>query len=356
MSNDTIHQQNQQALIQSVTHLKLTLPRMNKLGIPTTPENFSVWYEYSLGSKLELNKAIDDILNSGAIFTPQVNYDLYFRYIADHSHQQLKQMQNNVRNIIIELVDQLHNMGQDISNFRGALDGCDDVLKNDPAITDVRQLVTELVKVTDQVRVSSCNLETSLETLNDEVDVLRNDVEKLNIEVAIDQLTGIPNRRTFDRVLSQSLQFYNVSRESFCLLMIDIDHFKTFNDLHGHLIGDKVLGYVAKFLEKGIKGTDTVCRYGGEEFAIILPDTGYHGGLTVAEKIRRSVAGKQLTIGDDSKKSLGSINISIGVSEVRAEDDPNALISRADTALYQAKSRGRNQVIGEREVASLNGT
>jgi diguanylate cyclase len=350
MSADQKLLNEQQQLIQSVTHLKLTLPRMSKLGIPTTPENFSVWYEYSMGTKLELTKAIDDILNNGANFTADINHDLYMRYIADHSHQQIKQMQDNVRTIIDELLEQLHIMTGDMVNFRGALDNCDESLRNDPSIKNVQRLVNCLIEEADLVRDSSVSLETSLTTLNQEVDVLRSDVEKLNLEVSIDELTGIANRRTFDRALAQSIQFYQVSREPFCLMMIDIDHFKTFNDEYGHLVGDTVLAFVAKFIQKGVKGSDTVARYGGEEFTIILPDTAYQGGLTVAEKIRRTVSSKQLTIGDDCKKVLGKISISLGVAEVRLEDTEHSLVKRADAALYQAKNNGRDCVVGEREI------
>ncbi len=350
MNNNRPAAEEQQQLIQSVTHLKLTLPRMSKLGIPTTPENFAVWYEYSMGSKLELNKAIDDILNDGAIFTPEINKDLYTQFIANNSEQELINMQEHVRHIIDELFKQLNNMGKDMTHFRGTLTDCDSTLSQEPQIDDIRSLVTCLIKEADQMLSSSANLEKSLTNLNDEVESLRSNVDELNIEVSIDELTGITNRHTFDRVLSQAFQFYHASRDNFCLLIVDIDHFKPLNDSHGQLVGDKVLAYVAKFLQKCIQGTDTVARFGGEEFAIILPNTNYQGGLSVAEKVRRTVAAKQLTIGDHNKTSLGNVTVSIGVAEVQASDDENTIIARANNAMQQAKRQGRDCVVGEREI------
>jgi diguanylate cyclase len=133
--------------------------------------------------------------------------------------------------------------------------------------------------------------------------------------------------------------------------MCDIDHFKRFNDTWGHQTGDQVLRLVANCLSENVKGRDTAARYGGEEFVVILRQTALDGAAKLADQIRGNVENKKLV-----KKStgdiLGTITISIGVAQLRADDTPELLIQRADRALYRAKNTGRNRVVPETELAA----
>jgi diguanylate cyclase len=134
--------------------------------------------------------------------------------------------------------------------------------------------------------------------------------------------------------------------------MIDIDHFKSFNDTYGHLTGDQVLRLVGMSLRHSIKGQDITARYGGEEFVVVLPETALRQAISVAENIRRSVMAKEL-----KKKStgeiLGRVTISAGVATLRDTDDVHLLIERADTCLYAAKRSGRNRVVCETDPEYL---
>ena len=136
-----------------------------------------------------------------------------------------------------------------------------------------------------------------------------------------------------------------------CLLIIDIDHFKKFNDVHGHIVGDEVLRFVAKNIQKLIRGNDYVSRFGGEEFTVILPKTPLLGAMTVAENIRTSFAKLKLERKGKSVQ-LGTITVSIGVAQYRPGESIETLIKRADQALYFAKNAGRNRVATESEVAN----
>jgi diguanylate cyclase len=132
-----------------------------------------------------------------------------------------------------------------------------------------------------------------------------------------------------------------------CLLMIDIDHFKKFNDRFGHLIGDEVLKTVAKTLINTLKGQDMVARFGGEEFVVILPTTKIEGAMIVAESIRSAIASKELKR-KDTGESFGVITISMGVARFRHDSDTLPLLmKRADDALYESKKNGRNRVTRE---------
>jgi diguanylate cyclase len=135
--------------------------------------------------------------------------------------------------------------------------------------------------------------------------------------------------------------------------MMDIDHFKAFNDNYGHQTGDQVLRLVAVTLKSNIKGRDHAARYGGEEFAAILPDTDVRGARLIAEKIRKAVHAKELLKRSTNQK-LGRITVSIGAAQVQREESLHELIERADACLYAAKRAGRNRVICETDEEFRN--
>ncbi len=166
-------------------------------------------------------------------------------------------------------------------------------------------------------------------------------------QAIIDGLTQIYNRSFFDNYLMICInksQRYNLS---LCLLMIDIDHFKKFNDTYGHQVGDLVLKTVAKCIENVIRKADIVARYGGEEFVVVLPEIRTHGAAVVAEKIRRSIEEYEspYITNVNNERLLLNITISIGISEFEKGEDRMSFIKRADQNLYKAKESGRNCVV-----------
>jgi diguanylate cyclase len=171
-------------------------------------------------------------------------------------------------------------------------------------------------------------------------------------ESLTDQLTGIPNRKAFDKVLQESIESSIETGEPLSLVMCDIDHFKTFNDTWGHQTGDQVLRLVANCLSENVKGRDTAARYGGEEFCVILPQTELAGAVNLANQIRGKVESKKLV-----KKStgdiLGIITISAGVTQYDANESAVEFLRRADVCLYAAKHSGRNCVISEADENTL---
>ncbi|MFN3820967.1 MAG: GGDEF domain-containing protein [bacterium] len=158
----------------------------------------------------------------------------------------------------------------------------------------------------------------------------------------IDGLTRVFNHRFFVEQLSRELKRARRYQNPLTLLMLDIDHFKHYNDNWGHLQGDKVLCEVANLVKRQVREVDWVCRYGGEEFAIILPETELRQGLVVAEKIRQAIALRRFRHG--SSQPMKRVTVSIGAAELTPDiDDPGELVNRADTALYHAKRLGRNR-------------
>ncbi len=140
--------------------------------------------------------------------------------------------------------------------------------------------------------------------------------------------------------------------EALSLLLLDIDHFKQFNDTYGHTIGDHVLKLLATTLRESIKGQDTAARYGGEEFAVILPRTAAADACKLAENIRQRVTSKSV-VNRKTGGTFGRVNVSIGVAEMRLGEPIRRFVERADQALYTAKRTGRNRVVSADDAGPL---
>src|SRR5690606_14455509 len=171
-------------------------------------------------------------------------------------------------------------------------------------------------------------------------------------ESMLDPLTKIANRKSFDEGIEAAIGEADANDAPLCLLIIDIDHFKNFNDTFGHQTGDQVLRLIAMTLKSNIKGRDLAARYGGEEFVAILPHTDLRGAVIVAENIRKAVQAKELLKRSTGEK-LGRITASFGVASYTFGDNSNTFIERADRCLYAAKRSGRNRVVSETELIEM---
>jgi two-component system cell cycle response regulator len=167
------------------------------------------------------------------------------------------------------------------------------------------------------------------------------DKEKLERMANFDSLTGLHNRRAILGKLHETINHAKRYRGNLSLIMLDLDHFKRVNDRYGHLTGDDVLEKVGALIRRNIRNTDVAGRYGGEEFIIILPETGLPSALGVAERIRNTIEMAEMK---DSAGNQFAITVSQGVSSWELGEDAYSLISRADEALYKAKENGRNRV------------
>ena len=173
-------------------------------------------------------------------------------------------------------------------------------------------------------------------------DRLRDNVQ-LTMEMAItDGLTGLHNRRYLERHLATLVQQAAARARPLSALILDIDHFKTINDGYGHSAGDDVLREFSRRVRKAVRGIDLACRLGGEEFVVAMPDTDGALAVLVGERIRQKIAGEAFQIGAAVEIT---VTVSVGVSSLLSSNDtPQALLKRADEALYRAKREGRNRV------------
>ena len=163
---------------------------------------------------------------------------------------------------------------------------------------------------------------------------------------SVDMLTGAPNRRRFMECLDAEL--VRVSRHGLeaCLVMLDVDHFKRVNDTFGHAVGDEVLKALVRSGRDHLRAPDTLGRLGGEEFALLLPDTSLSGALALAERLRRAIAELEVTFGNACVR----VTVSMGVAALRAQETSDSALERADRALYRAKALGRNRICSESDA------
>ncbi len=194
------------------------------------------------------------------------------------------------------------------------------------------------LRVRAQDQMLQISLATQLEN-----QVVRQENETLQHRVRVDALTGIGNRAAFDERLETEIERSIRKGTTLSLIMLDIDHFKKFNDTHGHQAGDEVLRNMGDNLRECVRKVDFPARYGGEEFTVIAPDAAMRGADILAERIRQVIENKQVLFEDRYLRVTASVGVAVW-SGARGKVTPQDLIKAADECLYEAKRNGRNQV------------
>ena len=326
---------------------EVALGQIRSLRQTAVPRNYEIWYIYATGYNAPLNKIINETLARNGNLTEADLEQIYETYL---SHIKATDRIDKVGARVIGEIDDVMSLLTDAlgmsASYNASLNGASEKLSAAKTPDQVKGVVESLLRSTREMRETNKALEERLMLSKNEISNLQQSLEAIRAESLTDPLTGLGNRKYFDRMIATAVQDALATGEPLSLLMFDIDHFKSFNDSYGHLTGDQVLRLVGMSLKQTIKGQDITARYGGEEFAVVLPSTALRQALTVADHIRRAVMAKEL-----KKKStgeiLGRVTISVGVSLLKPGDDPDALIERADACLYAAKRNGRNRVICE---------
>ena len=335
----------------AIVLLKQTLPEMSKRNIPTTPENYAVWYEYVSGKNTKLIDAIHLLDKQHASFTDNVLRELYIVHIANAHQAAVNQLSVSVKKIINDFLIKIVSEGEGLSNYAQMLSDFSTQVEGADDINDIKQLISNILEETRKQESATQTMQTSLETIAVEMKVLRAEVAKLNAEATTDSLTKINNRRALDIEIDNCINNSQSQNKSLCVLFVDLDNFSVFNKKFGRTIGDKVLRFVATLLKSNIKGGDFAARFSGEQFVILLPNTDYRDAISVAENIRDRLS-KQ-TLSDSAEKiELGTITASIGVANFDGENNAEALIRKADKCMLVAKQAGRNRVVGDKDLVS----
>lgn len=240
--------------------------------------------------------------------------------------------------LLAPLVDWTRDLAEDMAQYRAVVCGISQLFRDSPdALAGQRQRATasllgQVVEANEQLQKRLNAAEHMLKEQASEISVYMS-------EARTDSLTGLPNRRAFDEELARRLSAWRRARRPLSIVMVDIDQFKRFNDLYGHQTGDEVLCHVARLLKDTMRQSDFVARFGGEEMAVVMPDTDMPEACRAAERAREAVETAHLRGTSDS----WCVTVSLGAAQCGDVDTSVGLLKRADQALYAAKRAGRNR-------------
>jgi diguanylate cyclase len=337
----------------AVKHAAAAFEALKRHDIAPTPPNFAIWYTYASGQMPELNQSLDILIGNRQTFDTRLNKDIYQQFLGhEQESEQFLHAGAKMDAMMTQLLEALGVTGRNVADYDEVLGNFSEHLGGEE-FAEIGSLITGLLNETQNVRAKNQDLETSLATSSSEIKDLRRNLASVRKEALTDALTEIGNRKYFDLSLIEWIRHADRNSEPLCLLMLDIDHFKNFNDTYGHPLGDQVLKLVAATIGECVKGRDVVARYGGEEFSVILPRTGLDSACTVGDQIRLAIASKEVTKKSTGEK-LGQITLSIGVAQLRSGEEPAEIVVRADEALYAAKQKGRNRVIADSKVYNFD--
>jgi diguanylate cyclase len=321
------------------------LHSMQEQRVPPTPNNFHVWFNYWLGEPPVLKRAIDIVIGNKRKFDAATNRGLYASYIGSKASDEA---------VAHQVSQQLHSVLESARQFlstaidenRDHMAAISDVTEQTGAGSDPKILVQSLIDELNKVATRAAKLEANFQEKQRELDTIRDSLAKSEERARTDTLTGLANRRALDEFLRKTQIAAMEKGEPFSTLLIDVDHFKRFNDEFGHEVGDQVLKLIAKVLCERLREGDLPARYGGEELVVVLPGADLRIASEVAERIRRAVFEGQI-IRRSTGEKLPGITISVGVAQFRGGEPLADLIDRCDRALYLAKKSGRNRVQAE---------
>ena len=318
--------------------------------VAPTPRAYELWFNYRAGISPDLTRRLGALLTGREALTPSLIDTLHEQYVTGSpvDLDALRAGADGVEDAAQTVVEQVQGGQASIRAFGDTLDHWANHLGDDPTIAGLVRAVATLSAETTRAAERNRQLEHELSSSVARIARLRRSLVDVKQEATTDALTGICNRKAFDARLKRAVgQGRTDPSVPVSLLLLDVDHFKRFNDAHGHQAGDLVLRLVARLLSDNIKGRDTVARYGGEEFAVLLAGADITAATSVGQQICGALAAKRL-VPKGTKQGLGHVTISIGVAQYRLGDSGATLVSRADAALYAAKDLGRNRVVSER--------
>jgi diguanylate cyclase len=313
---------------------------MSRHRIPVVPAHYAVWYTHVAGEDAGLSAEIERLLSAGNM-DEATTAQLYREFICADALAPIEAARDAVRQLTEQVSGTLIEADDDVSRYGAALSDCASRIDTGMGAEQLHAVIGDLASSTRQMHAAGAATQLRLQASRLEAEQLRAELANARREARTDALTGMGNRKALDDALAGLCE--QSQAPDHCLLLADIDRFKRINDDYGHLFGDKVLKVVASTIIRAVKGADLPCRFGGEEFAVLLPDTPLDGAVTVAENIRRALERSRI-VKPRTGEALGQVTISVGVTRLLAGEAPEAALARADAALYAAKQNGRNRI------------
>jgi diguanylate cyclase len=322
------------------------LRQIDRLELPPTPVHFTLLYELVTKTDPDFAKELQQLIENHQ-YTDESVRPLYRSLLKRILNQHLPTQ--DVSALINEVLTHLETWSKESDIHQKVLDQNIECLKS----CDSKEEVLTCIEQNILPPISRIKTETKQlhKQINDSASVikrLKQELEEATSLAKTDSLTGIPNRRGFDELVTQRIDEAKTKSQTFAMLLLDLDYFKKINDHYGHLVGDSVLRYIARTLQAETKGQDAIARLGGEEFVILLSDINYDNAMKFAEKIRLLISKKSLRVKDHDQAL--SFTTSVGVAVYQMGETAEHLFERADRALYLAKQSGRNLTRGEHHL------
>lgn len=314
-------------------------------GLYATPDNYELWLHYQNNWTPALTSEIEAHLSSGKPISEAEAEKLYDRHLGGtHLDDAVRLTGTRLAQELSDALKMLKSAGLKTEAFSDNLD--DAAVALDSGRLDDSQLMNLIKSLSSATRAMSqenAELTKRLETSSREVEDLRSHLQKVRVESLTDMLTGLANRRMFEDTLRMRARESETLGYPLTLALCDIDFFKKFNDTWGHQTGDQVIRFVASVLKSYSLKDQLVARFGGEEFAIIIPRLNHNECHELLEDIRKAVDKKQLRR-KSTDETLGSVSISIGMATLEPNEAISSLIHRSDEMLYVSKRTGRNRL------------
>ncbi len=327
---------------QAARYLREAVPLMVKYRIPPTPYNYALWYSYVSNRDPKLKTAIDSTLASHGTCPTSASEALFRDHIIADQLAEGQDLQHNLKAILSELRTQVDGALEGAEDFHQLLESSSHSLEKNPDQLDLMGLISTLAQGTQQVSDSNRVFRNWMAETQKEMEQLREALKSSKLEAERDPLTGLHNRRSFERHMDELMR--SGGCEGRCLVLVDIDHFKSFNDSYGHQVGDKVIKRVATLLQDALTGNELAVRFGGEEFLLLLDQSDSVEATARAEAMRtllETIVLKDRRAGRDVRR----ITASFGIAACGDSESLGDWLERADKALYRAKDQGRNRVI-----------
>ncbi|HOX69864.1 MAG TPA: diguanylate cyclase [Burkholderiaceae bacterium] len=322
--------------------LRLALPLLARHGSGCQPPSYTVWYEYVQGANDALRRVLDARIANPDPLTPDETTALFRKYVVDRELALTDELQSRLLKALGALSTSADSSDVDAARFGQALEHGNHRLSTEPDVEGLKELIESLVAETRRMQVSNADLRRRLDESKRDLLDITSKVTVLRSEVLLDPLTRLLNRRGLEKAMDDMLMSDTGGLTGAALLMVDIDHFKRINDTHGHVLGDRVLRAVAQVIKGSIGPDGVACRYGGEEFAILMPATSLGHAQATANDFRLKISEGRIRRVDG--QTVGGISVSVGIAMFDRGQSMDSWISRADEALYASKRSGRNRV------------
>ena len=324
-----------------------TLELLERHRLQPTPEAYRVWFSYLSDTNPDLTQEIRHLLDRGEPIDDARSNELFERFFGTlKEERQLQRTGLRLGELATQLIREVGGISEGTARYGSVLSQARQDVAGSASAQEVERLLNSIIGETSRMQEHVQRVETLLVESTGRIEDMRRDLQVAWREARTDSLTALANRKHFDLAVRTAAAQALEQETPVCLMMADVDHFKAFNDSHGHLMGDHVLRLVASIIRSNIKGKDLAARYGGEEFAVILPATQLQDAAILAKQLCHSIATRQIQL-KQSRQTLGRVTVSLGVAEYRAGEPVDSWIDRADEALYEAKRSGRNRVVTE---------